>query len=131
MSRTLRLFFGFLARSLCTRRNLLLENLALRQQLTILRERHPQPRFRTHDRLFWMLLSRLWPAWERALVAAFRRHFLARCRYRSLLRYKTRPPQPPTNSTIPCHFALGRNCGEGQLELRPMRALPMSDNDDL
>ena len=46
MSRTLRLFFGLVARSVRSRRNLLLENVALRQQLAILKERHPQPRFR-------------------------------------------------------------------------------------
>ena len=68
MSRKLRLFFGILARSVRSRHYLLLENLALRQQLTVLETRHPQPRFKAPDRLFWMLLSRLWPGWKRALV---------------------------------------------------------------
>jgi putative transposase len=68
MSRTLRLFFGFLVRSVRSRRNLLLENLALRQQLEVLKKRHPQPRFKTPDRLFWMLQSRLWPGWQKVLI---------------------------------------------------------------
>jgi len=68
MSRTLRLFFGLLARSVCSRHSLLLENLALRQQLAVLKTRHPQPRFKAPDKLFWLLLSRLWPGWKQALI---------------------------------------------------------------
>src|ERR1017187_2292812 len=54
-----------LVRSRC---DLLLENLALRQQLSVLSRRHPQPRFSTPDRFFWMMLRRLWPGWKRALI---------------------------------------------------------------
>src|ERR1017187_8174732 len=56
-----------LVRSRC---DLLLENLALRQQLSVLSRRHPQPRFSTPDRFFWMMLRRLWPGWKRALILA-------------------------------------------------------------
>jgi hypothetical protein len=52
----------------CSRRDLLLENLALRQQLTVLRRRHPQPRFAPSDRLFWVMLRRLWSGWRQALI---------------------------------------------------------------
>jgi hypothetical protein len=48
-------------------RDLLLENLALRQQLAVLRQRLPQPRFAGSDRLFWIVLRRLW----RGLILAF------------------------------------------------------------
>jgi len=41
-------------------RDLLLENLALRQQLAVLRRKRPQPRFAASDRLFWVMLRRLW-----------------------------------------------------------------------
>jgi putative transposase len=68
MLRLLMLFFGLLARIACPRRNLLLENLALRQQLSALQRRHPRPRLRATDRLFWVLLRRLWSRWEDALV---------------------------------------------------------------
>jgi hypothetical protein len=47
-----------------SRRELLLENLALRQQLTVLKQRHPQPRFATPDKLFWVMLRRLWYGME-------------------------------------------------------------------
>jgi len=68
MPRSLRLLFVLLFRSVRSRHNLLLENLALRQQLGVLKQRHPQPRFATPDKLFWVILRRLWPRWKRALV---------------------------------------------------------------
>ena len=64
----LRLFFGLLSRCVSSRRDLLLENLALRQQLAVLKARHPQPRFAAPDKLFWVLLRGLWPGWKQALV---------------------------------------------------------------
>jgi putative transposase len=68
MLRTLRLFFGLFACSLRSRRYLLLEVLAVRQQLAVLTARHPQPRFPAPDKLFWVILRRLWPDWKHALV---------------------------------------------------------------
>jgi hypothetical protein len=43
-----------------THRALVLENVALRHQLAVLQRTAPRPRLRTADRLFWVLLSRLW-----------------------------------------------------------------------
>ena len=51
MSHILRLVLVVLIRSLRSRRDLLLENLALRQQLAVLARRHPQPRFSFPDPL--------------------------------------------------------------------------------
>ena len=51
-----------------SRRDLLLENLALRQQLGVFERKHPKPRFRPSDRLFWVLLRRMWSGWKRALI---------------------------------------------------------------
>jgi hypothetical protein len=45
-----------------------LENLALRQQLVVLKRKHPQQRLDASDRLFWVVLRRLWPGWQRALI---------------------------------------------------------------
>src|ERR1035437_4653917 len=68
MLRLLRLLFVLFVRSFCSRRDLLLENLALRQQLAVLKERRPRPRFSTTDRLFWATLCRLWSKWQQALI---------------------------------------------------------------
>jgi hypothetical protein len=47
---------------------LVLENLALRQQLAVLRRSAPRPRLRPCDRVFWVWLSRWWAGWKDALV---------------------------------------------------------------
>jgi|SRR5665213_486509 len=68
MLRTLSVFFDLIPCIFRSRRSLLLQVLALRQQLAMLERRHPQPRFRAADRLFWVLLRRLWPDWKRSLI---------------------------------------------------------------
>ena len=52
--------------ALWTRRDLLLEILALRHQLAVLRR--SDRRFRPPDRLLWLILRRIWPQWRDALV---------------------------------------------------------------
>jgi transposase InsO family protein len=68
MLRSLKLLFVLLVRSVRSRCDLLLENLALRQQLAVLKQRYPQPRFAAPDKIFWVILQRLWPGWKRALI---------------------------------------------------------------
>jgi transposase InsO family protein len=64
----MRLLFVTHARFFRSRRDLILENVALRQQLAVLRRRHPQPRFAGSDRLFWVMLRRIWSGWKQALI---------------------------------------------------------------
>ena len=49
------------------RRDLALENLALRQQLGVLKRRKGVPRLKRKDRLFWVVLSRIWAPWRQVL----------------------------------------------------------------
>ena len=58
---------GTLISACRTRRSLALENLALRQQLAVMKHRQLRPRLTNSDRLFWLVLSRLWDSWESAL----------------------------------------------------------------
>src|SRR5467141_4891131 len=58
---------GALSAALGARSDLVLENLALRQQLALLRRRAKRPRFGQLDRLFWMWLSQRWARWREAL----------------------------------------------------------------
>jgi hypothetical protein len=51
-----------------SRRDLLLEDMALRQQLTVLKRRHPQPQLEPSDRLFRVVLKWLWRGWKNALI---------------------------------------------------------------
>jgi transposase len=47
---------------------LVLENLALRRQLHVLRRRVAGPQLRRRDRLFWIVLAQMWRNWCTALV---------------------------------------------------------------
>ena len=51
-----------------TRQQLLLENLALRQQLAVLNRSGKRPQLRPSDRIFWMVLSRIWRHWTETLL---------------------------------------------------------------
>jgi putative transposase len=56
------------SRCFLSRRDLVLENLALRQQLAVLAAKHPRPRLVAHDRFFWVILRRCWTGWKMALL---------------------------------------------------------------
>jgi putative transposase len=63
-----RLWFGLLARCFRSHHTLLLENLALRQQLTVLKRKHRRPKVSRLDKLFWVLAHRFWSAWKSSLI---------------------------------------------------------------
>jgi hypothetical protein len=58
---------GAIFRLFCSRRSLLLENLALRQQLAVLKRKHPRPKLAAFE-LFWTAASRSWSQWKQALI---------------------------------------------------------------
>src|SRR5438105_12919985 len=58
---------GALRAALRTRTDLTLENLALQQQLALLRRRSKRPKFGLLDRAFWMWLSQWWTRWSEVL----------------------------------------------------------------
>ena len=62
-----RIWFGAALRFFRTRQNLMLENLALRQQLVVLKRRHPKPRLGLLDKLFWVVLRQLSSDWKKCL----------------------------------------------------------------
>jgi putative transposase len=49
-------------------RQLAIENLALRHQLSVYKRTMMRPKLRTTDRLFWIGLARIWAGWRQALV---------------------------------------------------------------
>ena len=59
---------GMLVRLFRERRSLLLENLALRQQLVALKRRHPRPSLGPFDKVFWVIARRVWSAWKQSLI---------------------------------------------------------------
>jgi hypothetical protein len=59
----------WLIRSLIApRTSLVAENLALRQQLTVLNRKIHRPQLHRRDRFFWVILSRFWKNWREVLI---------------------------------------------------------------
>jgi hypothetical protein len=89
-----------------SRRLLLLENLALRHQLVVLRRQTRQPELRQADRLLWLTLRRLWPVWHKGLLLFQPQTVIGwhRLEFRLFWRWRSRcswqQPHSPTNQVI-------------------------------
>ena len=68
MAAMLILILTGLLRAVRTHRTLVLENLALRHQLAVLQRTARRPRLRCSDRVFWVLLTRLWRGWAEVVA---------------------------------------------------------------
>src|SRR5215469_6756017 len=68
MFRFLPLWFAAILRLFRSRQDLLVENLALRQQLSVLRRRNRRPKLTVLDKLFWVLARRFWSGWKKSLL---------------------------------------------------------------
>jgi putative transposase len=98
------LFSGFQSR-----RQLMLENLALHHQLTVLRRSVPRAKLRSADRLLWVLL-RCWSGWQRVLVIVQPRTVVAwhRAGFCCFLRWKScsTTGRPPLDRDLVWHICL-------------------------
>lgn len=82
-----------------TRHKLALEAAALRQQLIVFKRKQTRPKLHRLDRLFWIVLRRVWPSWNEALIIVkpetvvywHRAGFRLFWRLRSRLRHAGRP----------------------------------------
>jgi hypothetical protein len=59
---------GWVVAAFRSREDLILENLALRQQLLALHAKQPRRRLTTIHNLFWVGLRRLWAQWKKPLI---------------------------------------------------------------
>ncbi|MCP4299568.1 MAG: transposase family protein [Gammaproteobacteria bacterium] len=92
MTKWLTILLQFLVSLFRTRRDLAFENLLLRQQLAVLKEKGARLQLSPADRSFWVMLSKLWPKWRSVLHVVkpetvirwhregFRRHWARKCR---------------------------------------------------
>ena len=64
----LRYWLTCICESLRGRRDLILENAALRQQLHVYKRVNKKPELNRGDRIFWIWLRRRWKRWKSALV---------------------------------------------------------------
>ncbi len=67
MKTHLRLVLRKIVSALCERWDLVLENMALRHQLDVLKRSGRRPQFTNADRLVWVVLSTVWARWQEAL----------------------------------------------------------------
>src|ERR1022692_3774367 len=68
MINLLRHIFGWILISFGSRKDLILENLALRQQLLALHTKRSRRRLSSVQKLFWVVLRRLWSGWQKPLI---------------------------------------------------------------
>ncbi len=64
----LKILFSIIATLFKNHSALAMENIALRQQLSIYHHSKKRPKIRLRDRLFWILVSRYWKKWKDALI---------------------------------------------------------------
>lgn len=83
--------------------DLALENLALRQQLAILKRPEKRLQIRTKERLFWIMLCRFWSKWQEPLIVVkpetvirwHRKGFKLFWKFKSRCKAPGRPPVIP------------------------------------
>jgi len=68
MFEALFLLVSLIRSSIKNRTDLALENLALRQQLAIMKRERPHERLSRRDRLFWVSLSAIWQRWRESIL---------------------------------------------------------------
>ena len=68
MNVSLRHLLGWMVSVFRSRENLIIENLALRQQLLALHAQRPRRRLTALHKLFWVVLRTCWSGWRKPLV---------------------------------------------------------------
>ncbi len=118
-----RLVFGVLRRSTRGRSDLLIENLALRQQLAVYTRQGRRPQLRNADRRFWSLLARSWSEWRSTLVlvqpdtvvrwhrTAWRRYWTWKSRSRGRGRPRIDAELRGSSCASPMRTRAGARCG--------------------
>ena len=67
MFKWLGIIFGTMGAAIRCWHDLATENLALRQQLAVMKYQRPRPKLTDADRFFWVVLSRIWSDWQACL----------------------------------------------------------------
>jgi putative transposase len=102
----LRHLFGWMLSALGSRTDLVLENLALREQLLALHAKRPRRQLSLRHQLFWVAFRRLWSGWRKPLVLVTPRTVVAwhqagfRLYWKWLSRTQRTGGRPPTHREI-------------------------------
>src|ERR1039457_1770694 len=102
----LRHFLGWVVGAFRSREDIILENLALRQQLLALHAQRPRRRLTASHKLFWVVLRRCWARWKEPLIQVTPRTVVGwhragfRLYWKWLLRAKSRGGRKPVSKQI-------------------------------
>jgi transposase InsO family protein len=118
MHTTIMILLATLRETFLSRASPHLENLALRQQVAVLKRERRRPWLQTLDRLFWVILSRLWRRWRDALVIVKPETVIGwhRQGFRAFWTWKSRrgkPGRPPVPKAF--RILIRRMCRENPL----------------
>jgi hypothetical protein len=99
----LKMMANFVVSLFKVRKDLALENLALRQQLAVLNRNAKRPQFTDADRLFWVFYSKISDGWQQVLVIAWPRTILdwQKNRFKKFWTRKSRKKVPGRPRTAP------------------------------
>jgi putative transposase len=106
MSSSLRHLIGWIISAFCSRQDLILENLALRQQLLALQAKRLRRRLSAKQKLFWVALRKLWQGWKQPLVLVTPRTVVEwhrtgfRLYWKWISRARRRGGRPPVDEQI-------------------------------
>src|SRR2546428_146908 len=105
MARLVLLLIYAIRAAVRSRSELVLENLALRQQVAVLARSGKRSRIAGVDRWFWVTLRRYWSRWSEMLVivkpeTVVRWHRAGFRRYWTWLSRRTRPGRPTIKATL-------------------------------
>ena len=83
----------YLRAFLMARHSLAMETAALRQQLSVYKRKRPRPKLNQFDRLFWVVVRRMWNSWSEALILVKPDTVISwhRAGYRLFWRWRSRP----------------------------------------
>ncbi|MFT6437784.1 MAG: hypothetical protein ACJAVI_005865 [Candidatus Azotimanducaceae bacterium] len=92
----IQIFHNWLAGKLDVVAYLTAENLALRQQIIVLKRNQNRPHIKERDRIFWRVLSNIWPSWRVSLVIVQPETVISwhRKAFRLYWRHKSRGGEP-------------------------------------
>jgi len=105
MQTIIMILVAFVRNFVLSRATLQLENIALRQQVAVLKRETPRSRLRPLDRVFWVFLCRRWPRWKDAPVIVKPETVIGwhRQGFRLFWKWKSchgKPPHPRTSKEI-------------------------------
>src|ERR1017187_7130648 len=120
----LRHFLGWVVGAFRSREDIILENLALRQQLLTLHAQRPRRRLTAAHKLFWVVLRRCWARWQEPLIQVTPRTVVGwhRAGFRQYWKWLSRAPsrgRSQAGEQTDSRLNFSNGCGKSNLGSAP------------